>query len=133
MAILVLGGADDAHAVHMLDHLRRRGQDVELLDSREFPARLRISYDPRRGQGTLRWPGGRRLHLAEVRSVYWRSYGGVGAPALPHPEQAALAVNDARGLFESLLIHLPARWVNGWTGFQLHQTKPVQLARVSAL
>ncbi|MCI0742908.1 MAG: hypothetical protein L0Y72_28090, partial [Gemmataceae bacterium] len=47
--------------------------------------------------------------------------------------QAALAANDARSLFEALLIGQPARWVNGWNAYQLHQTKPVQLARVAAL
>ena len=32
-----------------------------------------------------------------------------------------------------MLIHLPARWVNGWDAVQLHQTKPVQLAMVAKL
>jgi hypothetical protein len=133
MTILLLGGADDAHAVHMLRHLRGRGHDAELLDSRDFPSRLTVAYDPCRQAGELRLPGGRRLDVAQVRSVYWRSYGSVGAAELPHPGQAALAANDARGLFEALLIGLPARWVNGWSAYQLHQTKPVQLARVAAL
>jgi glutathione synthase/RimK-type ligase-like ATP-grasp enzyme len=44
-----------------------------------------------------------------------------------------MAFNDSRGLFESLLMDLPARWVNGWQGYQMHQTKPVQFARVAAL
>jgi hypothetical protein len=133
MTVLILGGADDAHAVHMLQHLRRRGQDAELLDSRDFPARLTIAFDPCGRAGELRLPGGRRLDLAEVRSVYWRSYGGIGAVELPHPAQTALAANDARSLFEALLISLPARCVNGWNAYQLHQMKPAQLARVAAL
>ncbi|MCI0462582.1 MAG: hypothetical protein L0Z62_37000 [Gemmataceae bacterium] len=133
MTILILGGADDEHAVHVLEHLRGRGQDAELLDSRDFPTRLAVAYDPGRRAGELRLPGGRRLDLADIRSVYWRSYGGVGTAELPHPGQAALAANDARSLFESLLIGLPVRWVNGWNAYQLHQTKPVQLARVAAL
>jgi hypothetical protein len=133
MTILILGGADDEHSAHMLQHLRRRGHDAELFDSRDFPSRLTIAYDPCRGAGELRLPGGRRLGLNQVRSVYWRTYGGVGAVPLPHSEQTALAVNEARGLFEALLINLPARWVNGWNAYQLHQTKAVQLARVAAL
>jgi hypothetical protein len=133
MTILILGGADDDHAVHVLQHLRGRGHDAELLDSRDFPSRLAVSYDPCRRGGELRLPGARRLDLAQVRSVYWRSYGGVGLAELPHADQAALAANEARSLFESLLINLPARWVNGWNAYQLHQTKPVQLARVAAL
>ncbi len=54
-------------------------------------------------------------------------------PELADPEQAFIAGNDSRGLFESLLIRLPVRWVNGWRAYQLHQTKPVQLALVSRL
>ena len=68
-----------------------------------------------------------------MTSVYWRSYDGVGPVELPDPEQRLVAENDARGLFESMLIHLPARWVNGWDAVQLHQTKPVQLAMVARL
>ncbi len=52
---------------------------------------------------------------------------------LPDAEQAYIAQNDARGMFESLLKQLPTRWVNGWEAFQLHQTKPAALARVAAL
>ena len=133
MTTLILGGPDDEHAAYMYGHLRARGEDAEFLDSRDFPSRLAVAYDPGRGGGELRLPSGRRLDLAHVRSVYWRNYGGVGTADLPHPDQAALAANDARGLFESLLIGLPARWVNGWTAFRLHQTKPAQLARVAAL
>jgi hypothetical protein len=133
MAILILGGEDDQHAVHVLESLRRRGADAELLDSRWFPGQLAIRYDPISGVGRLRLPGGRLLDFAAIRSVYWRSFNAVIGPNLPDPEQAYLAGNDARSLFESLLIRLPARWVNGWQGYRLHQTKPAQLARVAQL
>jgi len=133
MAILILGGADDEHAVHVLRRLHGMGQDAELLDSRDFPSRLAIAYNPCRRAGQLGLPGDRHLDLDEVASVYWRSYCGVGTVELPHPGQAALAANDARALFESLLIDLPAPWVNGWRAYTLHQTKPVQLARIAAL
>lgn len=133
MAILILGAAGDEHAAHVLQRLRALGRDAELLDSRDFPSRIAVAYDPRRRGGYLRLPGGRKLELDKVTAVYWRSYAGVGPVNLPHPGQAALAANDARGLFESLLIDLPARWVNGWQAYSLHQTKPVQLARVAAM
>jgi hypothetical protein len=133
MTVLILGGTDDEHAVYVLEHLRERGADAELLDSRWFPGELRLAHDPARGHWTFRLPGGRALDSRQVRSVYWRCYNGVGQPALPDPEQAHIAGNDARSLFESLLIRLPVRWVNGWRGFQLHQTKPAALALVAAL
>lgn len=133
MTVLILGGLDDTHACHVLEHLQQQRTDVELLDSRWFPADLRLTFDPSTGGGTIRLPAGRVLPFDQVSAVYWRCYYGVGGPNLPDPEQAYIAGNDARGLFESLLIRLPCRWVNGWHAYQLHQTKPVQLAMVAAL
>jgi len=133
MAVLILGGLDDSHACHMLENLRNRGENVEILDSRWFPAAAQITFDPASSEGTVRLPAGRLLRWDEITAVYWRVYNCVAPPEMPDPEQAYIAGNDARGLFESLLIQLPARWVNGWRAFQLHQTKPVQLALVAAL
>jgi hypothetical protein len=133
MTVLILGGPDDEHAVHVLGRLRARGADAELLDSRWFPGEMSLAHDPAAGTWNIRLPGGRALDSRQVRAVYWRCYNGVGQPALPDPEQAYLAANDARSLFESLLVSLPARWVNGWRGFQLHQTKPAALALVASL
>lgn len=131
MTILILGGPDDEHAAHIYGHLRGRGRDTEYLDSRSFPAGLTVAFDPIRDDGWLRLPTGRRVGWQAVSAVYWRSYPGVGPVELPDAGQAMIAGNDARGLFESLLMRLPARWVNGWDAFRLHQTKPAQLAMVA--
>jgi hypothetical protein len=133
MPILILGEADDDHAAHMMAHLVTRGVEAEFLDSRAFPSALAVAYDPAARSGTLRLREGRRLDFEQIAAVYWRCYNGIDAPPLPDAEQAHLAQNDSRSLFESLLIDLPARWVNGWRAYQLHQTKPVQLAMVSRL
>src|SRR5205823_1529203 len=130
MTVLILGGMDDAHACHVLEHLRFGGTDAELFDSRWFPSALQIAYSPVPERGTLRLPTGRVLTFEEITSVYWRCYNSVHAPDLPDAEQTFIANNDARGLFESVLIRLGARWVNGWRAYQLHQTKPVQLSLV---
>lgn len=133
MTILILGDDGDEHADFMLNHLRSRGHDCELLDSRWFPSRLLLSHDPVRDEWTIRLPSGRLLPPGSVRSVYWRCYNGILSPELPDPEQAFVAANDARSLFEAFLIRYPARWVNGWDGFQLHQTKPAALAMIARL
>ena len=133
MTILILGGEDDEHAAHMLDHLSSRGADVALVDSRWFPGELSLSFEPRGGAGALGLPGGREIAFEAVEAVYWRAYHGVHTPELPDREQGFIAFNDARGLFESVLLRLDARWVNGWNAFHLHQTKPVQLAIVADL
>src|SRR5438552_17592479 len=106
MAVLILGGLDDSHACHMLENLRNRGENVEILDSRWFPAAAQLAYDPASGEGTVRLPAGRLLRWEEIKAVYWRVYNCVAPPAMPDPEQAYIAGNDARGLFESLLIPL---------------------------
>lgn len=133
MAILILSGPEDAHALHMRDYLSGQGAEVEIFDSRWFPAQSCLSWNPQTRTGSLRLPGGRRLALGEITAVYWRCYNGIAQPGLPDAEQAFVAYNDARSLFEALLIELPARWVNSWHAYQLHQTKPVPLAMVAAL
>lgn len=133
MTILVLGGNEDEHATAVLTRLRSGGHDAELLDSRWFPTQMTIEFDPQTEGGFFNLPSGRRLALTAVQAVYWRNYFGVGAPALPDEEQAYIGFNDARSLFESILLRLPARWVNPWEAFQLHQTKPAALATVARL
>jgi len=131
--VLILGGPDDEHALAVQAYLQGQGVPVELLDSRWFPARLRLAFDPVRERWTIGLPDGPVLTGEQIGAIYWRCYNGVAWPALPDPEQSHIAGNDARSLFESLLIRLPVRWVNGWRGFQLHQTKPVQLAMAARL
>jgi glutathione synthase/RimK-type ligase-like ATP-grasp enzyme len=133
MAILILSPPDDDHARHMRDYLETREQPIWFLNSADFPANLQVTYDPVTERGQFRFPGGTVVDFAEVTAVYWRSYAGVSPPELPHEEQADIAGNDARGLFESLLIRLKTRWVNGWDAFHLHQTKPAALAMVAEL
>jgi hypothetical protein len=133
MTILILGDSADEHATHMCDTLRQRGADAAHIDGAWFPKSMTIDFDPAAGRGEIGLPNGRLIPLDRITAVYWRNYDGVGPVPLPDPEQRSLAENDARGLFESMLIWLPARWVNGWDAIHLHQTKPVQLAMVAKL
>jgi len=133
MVVLVLGGNDDEHAAGVLETLRARGVRAEMLDSRRFPGEIRIAWDPVGATGRLTLPTGEPIDFGEIHSVYWRCFNGFTEPLLVDEDQAELALNDARSLFESFLVHLPARWVNGWDAYQLHQTKPAALARVAAM
>lgn len=118
MTILVLG--TDEHAIHVAG--RTGGL---LVDTRDFPGTICLSWDEH-GGGAIRLPDHKPpIPFAEIESVYWRSYDGVFT-------EGPLATDDARGLFESFLT-IPTRWVNGWEGWRLHQTKPRCLAKVSAL
>ena len=131
--ILILGHAGDDHVQHMLHLLRQRGADAELISSQWFPNSMGLAFHPESGKWRIVLPSGREIHSEQIRSIYWRSYEGIGPAQLPDEYQRFLAENDARSLLESFLIDCPTRWVNCWAAFQLHQTKPVQLARVARL
>ena len=133
MTILILGANDDEHAVHMRERLCQSGADALQIDCAWFPRTMTIAFDPAEGAGEIVVPGGRTIDFDAVSAVYWRNYDGMAPANLPDAFQSHVAENDSRSLFESLLIWLPARWVNGWGAVQLHQTKPVQLAMVAQL
>ncbi len=132
MSVLILGDPEDPHVAQVRRQLQQRRGSVLVVDARRFPQQMSVAFDPIAGSGYFESDGA-RMEFGSIKSVYWRTYDSVITPELPDPEQSFLAHNDARSLFESLLIWLPARWVNGWEAWQLHQTKPVQLARIARL
>jgi hypothetical protein len=133
MTILILGASDDEHAIHMHSHLCQNGADAVHVDCAWFPKQMTITFDPENGDGEIVVPDGRVVAFDAITSVFWRNYDGMMPANLPHADQNHIAENDSRSLFESMLIWLPARWVNNWHAVQLHQTKPVQLAMVAQL
>ncbi len=133
MTVLILTDEGDEHALHVASRIQTHGVPVKFLNSEDFPARCRLVLRPRPWGGLLVLPEGDEVPLEEIRSVYWRNISGFSTTVLPDPEQTLIAENDTRSLFESLLMELPARWINGWEAFQLHQRKPAALARVARL
>ena len=99
MPILILGGQDDEHALHVFHFLKRIGRDVAILDSRKFPQSLNIAWSPSSGSGRITFEDGRGVALDEITAIYWRNYFGALAPQLPDAEQSYIAHNDSRGLF----------------------------------
>jgi len=130
--VVILADPGDEHALHVQRELGERGHRTVLLDSFDFPGELRLSLRPGEA-GCITLPDGTLIDWGEVHSIYWRNYNGVAPSALPDGEQAHIAQNDSRSLFESILIRWPARWVNGWDAYRLHQTKPAQLDIVHSL
>jgi glutathione synthase/RimK-type ligase-like ATP-grasp enzyme len=132
--VLIMGHPQDEHAQMVGRVLRYRGVDTYTIDSSDFPAFPELACSPG-GDGFVLRPRGcpRFLAAAEVSSVYWRNYNRIPKIALSDPEQAHIAQNDARGLFESFLGSNEFRWVNGLNGFELHQRKPLALKKVAAL
>ncbi len=133
MQILVLGEDQDVHALHIHDVLVSRGIKVHYFNSRTFPTRSRISWNPCTQGGWLCLETGEKLQIGEIQSVYWRSFNGVYVPDLPDDRQQSIAFNDANGLMRTLLQTPSIRWVNGWQAYEFHKEKPRQLAVVNKL
>ena len=132
--IIILGRDDDEHAIHVLQHVRQRGFEAELLDSRWFPEFVQLSAEvgPEGTRGTLSFPSGRSIQWTDIYSIYWRTYEGVQPPD-QSAERSEVAYHDSRSMWESFLQLCPTRWVNGLEGYELHKCKPMALARVAAL
>lgn len=130
MNILVLGSSEDVHAAHIKDALEKAGASVDYLDTRLFPTQLRISWQPDTQVGYLILPGGRKLNLHDIKSVFWRNFSGVEIPSLKDSYQQYIAQRDAMSALRSLIQACPARWVNSWQAYQFHQEKPLQLSQV---
>ena len=72
--ILVISHARDEHARSVLERLAERGAEAALVDLADFPTAMSLSllYDGADSEYELRLADGRRLALADVRSVWWR-------------------------------------------------------------
>jgi glutathione synthase/RimK-type ligase-like ATP-grasp enzyme len=133
MNILILGNSEDSHAAHLKDALTQAGATVNYFDTRLFPTQLQMSWQPDNQIGYLTLPGGIRLNLQQIESVFWRNFSGVYVPDLKDTERQKIAVNDSMSAMRSLIQACPARWINSWDAYQFHKEKPLQLNRVKQI
>lgn len=127
MNILILGNAEDAHAVHIYAALKKIDAAVQYLDTRLFPTKIQLSWQPHGTEGYIQLPSKKRLELQSIHSVYWRSFNDVGIPTLEDTKQAKIAYRDSLTTVRSIFQACPARWVNPWQAYQFHKEKPLQL------
>ncbi|WP_019507719.1 hypothetical protein [Pleurocapsa sp. PCC 7319] len=73
------------------------------------------------------------MKFQDIKSVFWRNFGGVGIPDLQDVNQQKIAFNDSMSLLRSLMKVCSARWVNSWQAYQFHKEKPLQLLQVKYL
>ena len=133
MNILILGNSEDAHAAHLKNALTQAGATVDYLDTRLFPTKLRMSWQPNTQVGCLTLPGGRKLNLQDIYSVFWRNFSGIFVPSLKDSNQQRIAFNDAVSTLRSLMQACPAHWVNSWQAYQFHKEKPLQLSKADQI
>ncbi|NEP82640.1 MAG: hypothetical protein F6K39_33525 [Okeania sp. SIO3B3] len=128
MNILILGNEEDIHAAHLKKSLTEKGITVDYLDTRLFPTKLKISWQPITHTGCLIFPDGRKWNLADINKIFWRTFAGVNVPKLTDSYQERIAVNDSMGLLRSFMRSKPEKWVNSWDAYEFHKEKPLQLS-----
>ena len=133
MNILILGNAEDVHARHLKTALNNAGATVHYFDTRLFPTKLQLSWQPGTQIGRLTLPDGHCLNLLDIKAVFWRNFSGVYVPQLKDEAQERIAFNDAMSVVRSIMQAFPAPWINSWQAYQFHKEKPLQLSKVQQL
>jgi len=131
MTILILGAPEDAHAAHIQQKVQARGQQAIFLDTRQFPAQLKINLTTGpglNGIGKLVTEDGQDIPLESVEAVYWRSHMGFALPEVEDDFLREMAYREIDSTLGSLFRMLPCRWVNSPAAVAMHVFKTYQLS-----
>jgi glutathione synthase/RimK-type ligase-like ATP-grasp enzyme len=129
--ILLISHLGDAHAVQVLERLRRDGAEAVLLDTGCLPRDIGLTVRPAGRDG---WRGfafidGREVDLAAVGAAWWRRPLPFGLDdAVTGAEDRAFAFGEVHAAVAGLWSCLEARWINPpdadeRAGRKLHQLK----------
>lgn len=132
MTILVISEPRDLHAQSVIQELPKYGaRDVVLLNFSDFPQRMSIDQHlPTVGADSfsLTLPGGRRLPLEALRSVWWRRPQGYGVPAQGmSPQDRQFALSESATAFQGMWQCTECLWVNDIIRDAAASHKPWQL------
>lgn len=127
--ILIVSHASDAHLILVTGWLDALGADWVLLNTDEYPERVRISDDAAGGVVSL--AEGRRITTAEVSAVWWRR---PRRPVIQRRDEVVgrWAEDQAFAALDSLLLGIEARWVNYPRDNRIAEDKPANLRRAAA-
>jgi glutathione synthase/RimK-type ligase-like ATP-grasp enzyme len=126
--ILVASHAADGHLPLIGDRLDAAGADWRLIDTDQYPERIRIADDA--DGGLLRLPDDGWLHCADVSAVCWRR---PRPPVLQGRPGATgrWAEREAFAALDSLLLSIDAKWVNHPRANRIAEDKPGNLRRAA--
>lgn len=136
MAYIVIGQSHDEHALKILNKLKARNVDAYLLQTHDFPRKVKFSFSPNNDEGSLTLSCGTFIKLSDIKAVFWRSFSGVSdeeTRATFMTEQGIAAKDSMACLRTWFYLQNGTKWVNGWEAFQHHQEKPYQLQKVKNL
>lgn len=133
--VLIVSAPEDIHATTVARKLIEIGARPELLDLREYPARLTASL--RYGDGeniTLQLPNGLVVHDSDVSALWWRRPQRPVVPAeVRDPAHRRFALNEAYCTLNGLWHCLTCRWVNPLQADSAAAHKPYQLRIAAAV
>ncbi len=132
-AVLVLTGADDPTAGAVVAELDRRGVPVTVMDTGDFPTRIRLAahHDRSVWRGRLDTLDGAGIALEQITAIYYWRPTRFRMPAGISDADAALATVEARYGLGGALASVDALWVNDPMKIAVAEYKPLQL-RVAA-
>lgn len=136
MAYIVIGQSYDEHALKILNKLKARNVDAYLLQTHDFPKKVKFSFSPNDGNGSLTLSCGTLINVNDIKAVFWRSFSGVSdeeTRATFMTEQGIAAKDSMACLRTWFYLKNGTKWVNGWEAFQHHQEKPFQLQKIKNL
>ncbi|MGE0199736.1 MAG: RimK-like protein [Candidatus Melainabacteria bacterium] len=132
--ILILGSPEEVHARHVAEALAACGQAFAYADTRTFPQRALLSFEPTQ-QSSGFWQDvhtARRVDLSTVSAVYWRRWLGLDLPDLGDDHVNHMIYRDVESALGSWLrCQTHCRWVNPPEAIAMHQWKAYQLQVLS--
>jgi len=131
MTVLIFSSFEDPHSHAVMEALRLRNVNVELLDLSEFPTRLALSmaFEDGARRLVLTRPGGGHLDLSTISAVWWRRPQPFRLPdSLKDPVHRRFATSEASTAFSGMYQSLDALWINDPVRDEAAHHKPWQLA-----
>lgn len=126
--ILILSNAQDAHARHITQLLRRRGRDVASVSRADFGHVASIAFHPAASRGAITLADGTRIVSEDVSAVWYRRPGRVRVnPAIRDEFDRAFADTEWTHALDSFFTVAFRRNISPPLK-QRAATKPVQLA-----
>lgn len=129
MAIGIISHGGDDHAAAVSQALLARGAEVRLVDTADFPSRMRLSFAVSPGAaGVLMTDSNGVMDLGELDVIWWRR---------PRPYEMGLGLDPALYSFAYSECHeamagawhsLDVAWVNPPDADEVAHHKPLQLA-----
>ncbi len=130
--ILIIGSAEEYHAMYMHEYLKNKGEKVKYLDSRAIPGCFISSWytDKAKMEGYFLIDG-EKISFDSIKSIYWRWYYGINIYPKSNSHDDVFNAQMVEREFTSFVISmfesLDCKWVNSNKAIEMHKNKPYQL------